>query len=916
MAYSLVAATSDTIRVWDFSSHTYKQHASQASLQSKRRGSFSESADNEFEQLTRVTEDAAFEAEKATGAIDKITSTSWAADGATFVAGGRGACIRQYSKSGEWLQDIKLTRRGERPAPMDIVAVQHYGINSESMFVANNTTKQVRRWDFIKKEYTSVCQTHEHNISCLAVCTKKRLVASATSQGGEIALFNLLHNTRTDLRSATQKALTCISISPGHRSQVCVGSEDGLLQLFDTTRTGAALPKTFPRVHAAPIRGLAFFQASSGTIVSAGLDSRIVVTDPRAYSNINAVTVASASPLTSLSCCTESTVIGTGTIDGCVLLYDIRAPSLPLWKSSVGSHKPVVSMHLMQLGADGTALDSRSSASALHRSASTSSANRRDEPRGMDHITMRNGHTSADDGHVSALYADRKRIRGSAASSTVATREGKIGLAPSSTQGSIGSDFRPPQHPSISRFRAAVNEHRLKATTNSSLRTTLASSLDSTSEFSKRSSPNMNEAAVFDDEVAEENTEAQAILAKDRSYMELLSPAKPKHSAYGSMRDDASASKRDDVILAMFSRNRPPATFVKSHKSPDKYAASENRQDKVQNTHDDDSYYTDEFEASPIPRPLNSRRTQEQHARSHDVGDSMMEMFTPERKKKGTPVQLLEEDAIGGGSSTGGLAQTLVAQLLNKQSEDSSGNKADATKLNLILERSPTNIREQDGAVHTPSQISDRMLHYKAQDLRESYSVQSNVDKEQHSTTTQQQHLQRLPWKRASTVDVPSAILSAESSASTKAETWAGSFDDEQQQQQRKQKQKQQLEANGDDAQTDPALAANAAVGPGSIGGNVLQNMLADALIPLRDQISNEIRNLHLDMIRQGFVYQEQINLLRKECSESNSLRQEVERLRQENEELKRYIPFYHAFDKENEACSFEIGSANQRGAQ
>ncbi|KAJ2452996.1 hypothetical protein GGI03_006711 [Coemansia sp. RSA 2337] len=85
--------------------------------------------------------------------------------------------------------------------------------------------------------------------------------------------------------------------------------------------------------------------------------------------------------------------------------------------------------------------------------------------------------------------------------------------------------------------------------------------------------------------------------------------------------------------------------------------------------------------------------------------------------------------------------------------------------------------------------------------------------------------------------------------------------------------------------------------GLGDIGSSVLQNLLADALTPLREQLRGEIRNLHLDMIRQGFVYQEQVRALRQECNEARDLRQELDKLRRENEQLRRHIPFFGSSD-------------------
>ncbi|KAJ2849673.1 hypothetical protein GGI22_005499, partial [Coemansia erecta] len=472
MAYSLAAATGDMVRLWDLSVHSSsstRQTAYQGLYASRRRGPSSFSADPSAGQVMQVAEVAQFTAQSPAGAVDRIASVSWAADGTTFVVGGKGACMRQYSRTGEALQDIKVGGRAERPVATNIVAVQHYGggtaAAAECLFVANNTTRQVRRWDLVKREYTAVCQTHENDISCLAVSAKRRLVASATAQGGEIALFNLLYNTRTDLRSATQRGLTCIDISSGlQRSQVAVGSEDGLIQLFDATRSDTSPTKTFPHVHAAPIHGLAFSRDSANFIVSAGLDSRIVVTDPRAFSNKDAGLVVAGAPLTCLSIsCVDASTVATGSIDGDVLIYDLRAPAAPIWKASIGSRKAVVSVQLVQqAGADSVAAVNdyiSSNLTALRRSASTTGAQRDAAgSRVAGRASVCNGYGSSDDGPASSLLSERRRLRGTlAAGSGSATHNDRLPVSSvTAVSASAGADNRPPQHPSIHRFRATL----------------------------------------------------------------------------------------------------------------------------------------------------------------------------------------------------------------------------------------------------------------------------------------------------------------------------------------------------------------------------------------------------------------------------------------------------------------------------
>ncbi|KAJ2470921.1 hypothetical protein EV174_006039, partial [Coemansia sp. RSA 2320] len=373
--HSLVAATSDTVRVWDLEvssarppvSSTY-QRARRTSLKTAGIGDSGAEAEVSLAYMS-----ASYSADGAERGVEDITAVSWACGGTTFTVGGKGSIIRQYSRTGEHLQDLTPTRRADQLGVANIAAMQHYGANSEALFVANNTSRQVRRWDFVRRDYTAVCQTHENDISCMAVCTKKRLVVSATVQGGEIAVFNLLHNTRTDLRSATHKALTCIDISSGLRSQIAVGSEDGLVQLFDTSRSGLAPLKAFSHVHAAPVRGVAFHPTSSSGIVSVGLDGRIAITDVNAYtSDKSSAGISAEAPLSCLATTQDSYAIGVGTIDGGVLVYDVRRMAAPLWRSSIGTRRAVASMSLTRRADASGDTDLQ----PLRRAASTSSNGR------------------------------------------------------------------------------------------------------------------------------------------------------------------------------------------------------------------------------------------------------------------------------------------------------------------------------------------------------------------------------------------------------------------------------------------------------------------------------------------------------------------------------------------------------------
>ncbi|KAJ2125918.1 hypothetical protein IW147_000390 [Coemansia sp. RSA 720] len=850
--HSLVAATSDTIRIWDLGVSSTKQKTSSAYQRGHRSSQSSGSSSSGLgsgTEYAHIATDAVHTADNPTGAIDSITAVSWASDGNTFVVGGRGTSMRQYGRTGEALQDIKLNRQTERGGRMSIAAVKHYGSASESLFVGNSTARQVRRWDFVRKEYTT-CQTHESDISCLAVCAKKRIVASATAQGGEIALFNLQHNTRSDLRSATHKALTCIDIAPGLRSHVSVGSEDGLLQLFDATRSGGAPLRSFSHLHSAPLRGLEFHALSSSTLVTAGLDKRVVVTDANAYSTSSnsgcALEIRTQAPLTCLACAQDPYVIGVGTIDGDVLVYDARMTPTPLWSATVRPNHAVVAMDIAVARTDGSV-----SSQPLARSASQRESRTSGRPGGRSI-----GYNSSDDGAVAGLQPDRRRVRGLAtAIDRPRSRDDKPASESLLVPGKrADTSRRPPQHPSISRFRAAITEHR---------RHSAAAPLPKPAEppLVRHNVQNYKES---------DDAEDMAMLAKDRSYMDLLSPAKPDRTM-PSANSSVSAPKQPDILSLLSNRRQLPTHNDASPTWPEqqqavrdsqpaqeyKVSAGQNLRTYVEpkgSIHLESDHRktasksTDllKTDQSPLSRPLNSHSRRHEQPQTFDAGDSIMEMFTPEREPRNQApahTAISDERALNCGSPKR-IAKSLVSQLLERQS-------ASQTSADSAPEDLPASIEPEPWASHVDSNM--RTLE------RESVNMTVHTDPATARKEPSSARPNIKPFNRASTALPATTTPVLDQSAASGTRPVEGFV----------------------------------AAGLGSISNSVLQNAVADALAPLCEQIRGEIRNLHLDIIRQGFVYQEQIRTLRHECSEARALRQEMDQLRRENEQLRRYVPFF-----------------------
>ncbi|PIA18756.1 hypothetical protein COEREDRAFT_79742 [Coemansia reversa NRRL 1564] len=512
----------------------------------------------------------------------------------------------------------------------------------------------------------------------------------------------------------------------------------------------------------------------------------------------------------------------------------------PLWQASVKPGAAVVDMDFSYCVDENNVPESQ----PLRRSSSVSEA-RMPSHHITDHSNERE---SSCDSAAASLQPERRRIGGLSVASEAVRRHEERHTKPVSSSlfvdGKGKTNFRPPQHPSISKFRAAVTEHQLKAATGKLSKTAALRSPASPEHCREQREPGY-ESIVNSEGFAPLalNSENISLLAKDRSYMDLLSPAKTGKFT-GITGDTLLTPALNDNMLSILSGVKPQSDEEEnvglSHNNSLEYiqdgcvrdAATKEAQtacakDTAINSarampRDMSLCFPERNVAaatnlqfndpSPMSLPQHTQpkpKPSQDHSQKLDTGDSIMEMFTPERLPRCTtaPVHTLaknesEYDHLTSGKSTDSIPRMLVSQLLN--------NKHPARP----DERSPADTR-------TIAAVSD-IGHHPA-------------------------------------TSAPSEPFEQHISAAAPI--------------------------NSKQAPIETSLR--------SISSSVLQNAISDALAPVCDQIRGEIRNLHLDILRQGFVYQEQVKALRQECGEARALRQEIENLRQENEQLRRYVPFF-----------------------
>ncbi|KAJ2391129.1 hypothetical protein GGI05_003032 [Coemansia sp. RSA 2603] len=549
-----------------------------------------------------------------------------------------------------------------------------------------------------------------------------------------------------------------------------------------------------------------------------------------------------------------------------------------------------------------------------------------------------------------------------------------------------GAVFRPPRHPAIDRHRMSAGDstpnHSLTRGTPKFSHSRYSDSATKTDTAKASLYPDAKQAEDDDMVIVDENA---SIMRNDRSFMDLLSPEKAATKTAYEARKAALDSNRENFLTTL-SRNRghaaaPSATNPRFRnpllsKEPSWLTRSSGKIGTARSlTHSKTPYdrdftrayskvsaKTNTLDPSPIPNPIELSKQDGpadpadsvdriQSSNTRDTGDSMMEMFTPERKKPAATENLFlipeadeDNDDYASGLTTEMKSNARALRRTSRPTGDPS------TPVVADAIQPPSENRKRDSLLNTVSATSTAtesadmthsLLHGSTDPRRRSNNVfrkpRDSLDKSsslaipasvpsfllaQTPAKAPFKSPGRIPLEKYSPFQTPQSRINlpVENKAKTPITFTKIALSAKPDHTTPK--------LNGTTAPVAPAVADTAITasvrkfaadnrpnapttpepnstpvaaptGLNAVSSNVFQNLVSDALLPLREQLSGEIRNLHLDMIRQDFVYQEQIKVLRAECSEARALRREIDQLRRENEQLKRYLPFYNFTDAE-----------------
>ncbi|CAG8552745.1 5105_t:CDS:10 [Paraglomus occultum] len=302
----LLASASQEVKVWDLV-------ASSATAKPTGNASFPE-------QLYGV-ELSSFVPSNRAG----VRCARWSHDNQLLGVGQKGS-VSIHDHKGTIVEQIPLHIEKGSEYP-DVKAVRFNNKSKCVMF--GGSDKIVYVWDRTESQYDEPLKGHRSAITSIDLNIDETLVASASDIGNIIihSRTSLIQSNLTVLTGQNTKStqpMNVLEYSHFKRGLLAAGSEDGYLRIWDTSASTTAL-QTFESAHFGPVRGIAFSPFNSQLMCSSGMDKRIVLYDVGKRSILK--NIHTEFPLTALAFKPDGVTIAAGTLQGKIIVYDLRSTS-------------------------------------------------------------------------------------------------------------------------------------------------------------------------------------------------------------------------------------------------------------------------------------------------------------------------------------------------------------------------------------------------------------------------------------------------------------------------------------------------------------------------------------------------------------------------------------------------------------
>ncbi|XP_059666320.1 protein NEDD1-like [Cornus florida] len=254
----------------------------------------------------------------------QVNSVKWNHTNLVVASAGNDKKISLWQKKGQSMGTIPVAGSDSVNIEESIMVISFS--NKGSRYICSGGTGQVVRiWDLQRKRCIKWLKGHTDTITGAMYNCKDEHLASI-SLNGDLILHNLASGSRAaELKDPNNQVLRVLDYSRISRHLLVTAGDDGSVHLWDTT--GRSPKVSWLKQHSAPTAGVSFSPSNDKVIASIGLDKKLYTFD--SGTRRPSFCIPYEAPFSSLAFRDDGWILAAGTSSGRVVFYDVRGKPQP-----------------------------------------------------------------------------------------------------------------------------------------------------------------------------------------------------------------------------------------------------------------------------------------------------------------------------------------------------------------------------------------------------------------------------------------------------------------------------------------------------------------------------------------------------------------------------------------------------------
>ncbi|KAK2637411.1 hypothetical protein Ddye_032203 [Dipteronia dyeriana] len=254
-----------------------------------------------------------------------VNSVKWNHTNLVVASAGDDKKISMWKKNGQSMGTIPVSGTDSGDSIEESILAISFSNKGSRYICSGGSDQVVRIWDLQRKRCIKWLRGHTNSITGAMYNCKDEHLASI-SLSGDLILHNLASGARaTELKDPNEQVLRALDYSWISRHLLVTAGDDGTVHLWDTT--GRSPKVSWLKQHSAPTAGISFSPSNDKIIASVGLDKKLYTYD--SGSRRSSSCISYEAPFSSLAFRDDGWVLAAGTSNGRVVFYDVRGKPQP-----------------------------------------------------------------------------------------------------------------------------------------------------------------------------------------------------------------------------------------------------------------------------------------------------------------------------------------------------------------------------------------------------------------------------------------------------------------------------------------------------------------------------------------------------------------------------------------------------------